>query len=291
MNQPGEARDDGPPVVPIDRSTLLRRRDRLTVAPGFDDEPLYYRTDGPYTGNAPRFYDVDQFRWTERLRAQWRAIRDEYEANVRRGTDHVVDVFNPAGPKIAGWRSVNFQTYLWRFHRARRAFPVTVALLDAIPGLTSAFINVLAPGAAIPAHQGDSNAIVRFHLGLDVPSGDCGVRVGPETRQCRNGTLLAFCDAHEHASWNATTERRVVLVFDVMLPRHRRRCRWICANVLSATGVICLETRLSALRRTGRVRLPRVLRTALRRAGGLAIALWLPIQRRRSWLTRVARST
>ena len=236
-------------------------------------EPVYYRTDGPYEGHAPHFYDVDAFPWTAGLRAAWRSMRNEYERNVRTGADQVVDVFNPAGPKVPGWRSVNFQTYLWRFHGARRAFPITVGLLESVPGLVSAFINVLEPRASIPAHQGDSNAIMRFHLGLDVPDGDCAVRVGPVTRQCGDGVLLAFCDAHDHASWNATDEHRVVLVFDVMRPPYIRRQRWICANVLSATAVVWLQTWLG-------VKLPRVIRTALRRAAGLVLYLWLPIQRR-----------
>jgi hypothetical protein len=144
--------------------------------------------------------------------------------------------------------------------------------------------------SSIPVHQGDCNAIARFHLGLDVPPGDCAVRVGPETRQCHDGGLLAFCDAHEHASWNATGARRVVLVFDVMLPAYQRRLRWICANVLSATGVIWLETRARVLRRaepltqptSTTLPLPGPIRTALRRAAGVLIYLWLPIQRRRA---------
>ncbi len=203
----------------------------------------------------------------------------------------MIDVFNPAGPKIPGWRSVNFQTYRWRFHRACASFPFTIGLLDSIPGLTSAFINVLEPNSSIPAHCGDSNTIMRCHLGLDVPSGDCGVRVGAETRQCANGTLLAFSDAHEHASWNATTERRIVLVFDVMLPEYRDEERWICASVLSSIAVVWLEANLRIsqraksleIRKAGRtVPFPRPVRTALRRAIGLGFYLWLPIQHRRS---------
>lgn len=253
-------------------------------------EPEYYRTDGHYTGHAPAFYDVDQLPWAARVRAAWRAVRDEYEQNVGEGTDQVIDVFNPVGPKVPGWRSVNFQTYLWRFHRARRAFPVTVGLLESIPGFTSGYINVLDPHSAIPAHEGDSNTIMRCHLGLDVPAGDCGVRVGSETRTSANGTLLAFCDAQDHASWNATDARRVVLVFDVMLPVYRERQRWICANVLSATAVVWLETRLLTF--TGAsgkpAVLPQPLRTALRAALGLALYLWLPIQRRRGEAPTVA---
>ncbi len=245
-------------------------------------EPLYYRTDPPYAGGAPCFYDVDDQPWAAHLRAHWQTIRDEYEENVRRGTDGVVEVFNPTGPRIVGWRSVNFQTYLWRFPEPWLEFPRTAAVLNAIPGLSSAFINVLEPGASIPPHQGDSNAIMRCHLGLDVPDGDCAVRIGSETRRCADGVMLAFCDAHEHASWNKTDARRVVLVLDVMLPEHRARQRWISANVLAATAVVWLEARLGffrrplplEVRRSGRTRpLPQPLRTALRI--GLALPLFV----------------
>jgi hypothetical protein len=101
--------------------------------------------------------------------------------------------------------------------------------------------------------------------------------------------LLAFCDAHDHASWNATDQRRVVLVFDVMLPRHEGRRHWICANVLAAMGVVWLEARVRVgrkpealrLHRAGRtIPFPQWLRTALRRAIGLGVFLWLPVQRR-----------
>ena len=277
-------------------SLAVRDRDDFAGprAPVTERDRLYYRTDGPYEGSEPGFYDLDSLSWcrpwADRVRESWQAIRDEYEKNVRRGQDHVVEVFNPTGPKVPRWRSVNFQTYLWRFHRARGAFPFTVGLLDSISDLTSAYINVLEAGAAIPAHCGDSNAVVRFHLGLDVPSGDCAVRVERETRRSSNGTLLAFCDAHEHASWNATGEARVSLVFDVMRPEYRARRRWICANVLAALGVVWLEARLGLLRRvptsellkSGKtIPLPQVLRTALRRVMGLGVYLWLPIQRRR----------
>jgi ornithine lipid ester-linked acyl 2-hydroxylase len=247
----------------------------------------YYRVDGHYTGSAPYFYDVERLGLVHSVRDHWRLIRDEYERNVRAGTDQVVDVFNPAGPKVPGWRSVNFQTYSWRYPRARAAFPETVRLLDAVPGLVSAYINVLEPHSRVPPHEGDSDAIIRCHLGLDVPDGDCGLRVGPETQRCRNGTLLAFCDAHEHTAWNETNERRTVLVFDVMRPEYQSRQTWICANVLSATGVVFLEARASVLRRGDAAELgksgktlpfPQPVRTALRRILGVPFYCWLLLQ-------------
>lgn len=238
-------------------------------------EPPYYRTDGPYEGRAPGFWEMDSFPWATRVRDRWQAIRSEFHENVRRGADGVVAVFNPAGAPVRGWKSVNFQTYLWRYHQAWRAYPVTAGILDSIPDLVSAFINVLEPGARIPPHQGDSQAVVRFHLGLDVPEGDCAVRVGTETRRCANGAMLAFSDACEHSSWNATDQPRVVMVFDVLRPEYRAQRLWICANVLGATAVLWLEKHLRATRP-----FPPSARQALRRAFGAGFLVALPVQRR-----------
>ncbi|HZR82744.1 MAG TPA: aspartyl/asparaginyl beta-hydroxylase domain-containing protein [Candidatus Binatia bacterium] len=254
-------------------------------------ERLYYRTDGPYRGHAPDFYDGDALAAARRVVESWKAIRAEYDDNVRRGSDGMKPVFNPAGPSVPGWRSVNLQTYLWRFRRARKSFPKTAAIIDSTPGLTSAFFNLLEPHSSIPPHEGDSNAIIRFHLGLDVPPGDCAVRAGSEVRRCATGEVLAFCDARNHASWNATDQPRLVLVFDVILPAYRRRMRWICANVLAATVVIWLEGRLNVLlgqsaedlHKSGKtIPLPQWIRTLLRRSIGVAFHLLLPIQRRLS---------
>jgi aspartyl/asparaginyl beta-hydroxylase (cupin superfamily) len=250
---------------------------RVEAGPDGEVEPPYYRTDGPYRGRAPYFYDVETFPWARRVRERWQEIRAEFEENGRRGRDGVVAVFNPAGAAIPGWRSVNFQTYLWRYHRAWRTFPVTVGVLEAVPDLTSAFINVLEPQARIPPHQGDSQAIIRFHLGLDVPDGDCAIRVGGETRRCANGKLLAFSDAHEHSSWNATGENRVVMVFDVLRPEYRSQRQMICANVLSATAVLWLEKHLRQQRP-----LPPAVRRTLRRSLGAAFRAALVVQRRAS---------
>ncbi len=238
-------------------------------------EQPYYRTDGRYEGSAPFFYEIGRFPWARQVEESWKTIRTEYEANLRQGKSQVVDVFNPVGPTIPGWKSVNLQTYRWRYHPAYNSFPKTAALLSTIPGLTSAFINVLEPNSKIPPHQGDSNTIVRFHLGLDVPNGDCGVQVGPETRRCQNGTMIAFCDAHWHSSWNATPESRLVMVFDVMRPEYLGQQRRISANVLGATVVLWLETKLRL-----RSPLPRPLRSLLRSAIGVAFLLVTPIQRR-----------
>jgi aspartate beta-hydroxylase len=70
----------------------------------------------------------------------------------------------------------------------------------------------------IEAHRGPTNLRLRCHLGLDVPSGDCAIRVGDETRQWTDGRCLVFDDYFEHEAWNHTGEDRLVLIVDLWHP-------------------------------------------------------------------------
>jgi hypothetical protein len=109
--------------------------------------------------------------------------------------------------------------------RMEQSCPRSAALLRRVPGLMTglplsyAFFSTLGPGATIKPHFGPSNLRVRVHLPLRVPSGDCGIRVGGETRRWRKGECLLFDDAYEHETWNLdASEPRTVLLLDVWHP-------------------------------------------------------------------------
>src|SRR3546814_9730732 len=55
------------------------------------------------------------------------------------------------------------------------------------------------------------------HLPLIVPDG-CGLRVGAETRNWREGELLIFDDSFEHEAWNRGTSDRTILLFEIWRP-------------------------------------------------------------------------
>jgi aspartate beta-hydroxylase len=73
-------------------------------------------------------------------------------------------------------------------------------------------------GTHISAHRGPTNLRVRCHLGIDVPDGDCAIRVGDETRQWIEGECLVFDDHFEHEAWNRTAADRIVLIVDLWHP-------------------------------------------------------------------------
>jgi len=90
----------------------------------------------------------------------------------------------------------------------------TVHLAGTCP---NAMFSVLAPGARIPPHHGESNARLVAHLPLVVPD-HCLFRVGFDTRRWTEGEVLIFDDTIEHEAVNQSDRIRVVLIFDVWNP-------------------------------------------------------------------------
>ncbi len=225
---------------------------------------LYFRIYGDYREPAPVFYPRAECPWLGEIERHWTTIRDEFVAH--RARHRLTESFVPDDVEIHGWRSVNFVTYLHWYRENCVHFPRTVALLRAIPHLTSAFINLLEPRAHLPPHNGDTNATYRCHLGLIIP-GDVdqvGLEVGGERRGWGEGEAFAFNEAHRHRVWNDTDRDRAVLVFDVLRPEFRGRKVAICGDVLGAMTLTMLETKLPPLRR-----LPAPARRGLHRVLGL----------------------
>jgi aspartate beta-hydroxylase len=80
------------------------------------------------------------------------------------------------------------------------------------------YVSRLSPGTHIKAHRGPTNQRLRCHLGIRIPDGDCGLKVGGETRRWEEGRCIVFDDSLEHEAWNHTTEPRIVLIIDFWHP-------------------------------------------------------------------------
>jgi hypothetical protein len=83
-------------------------------------------------------------------------------------------------------------------------------------GLT--YLSRLRPETYIAPHRGPTNLRVRCHLGIQVPDGDCAIRVGNEVGAWGQGNCVVFDDYYEHEAWNRTAEDRIVLIVDLWHP-------------------------------------------------------------------------
>lgn len=165
----------------------------------------------------------DLFAWTQDLRANWQAIRDEALA-VTRDPDAVpaLNQVSPDHKRIAPddrWRSFFLVGYGARIESNIGRCPRTAAVLARIPGLNSGFFSILRPGTHIPAHRGVTKGLLTCHLGLQVPArGSVRMRVGTETVGWQEGQTLLFDDTHEHEVWNDTDGTRIVLLVQFERP-------------------------------------------------------------------------
>lgn len=159
------------------------------------------------------FVSNDDFPWTRRLEDSFLAIREEYEAldrqRLRRWPETAV--YNH------GWEVFGLYGFGWRIDENCALCPHLASVLDAIPDITTAGFSVLSPGTIIKPHRGYTSSVLRCHLGLVVP-GDCGLRVGGETRTWVEGECFIFDDTFEHEAWNRSDRPRVVLLLDVVRP-------------------------------------------------------------------------
>lgn len=205
-------------------------------------EPAHFWIYGDYQGREPAFFAADQFAWSEVLRENWTVFREEFEAwRKRPGNVPKVNVV-PDDVELSGWRGVNLFTYLHRHEANCRAFPRTVAILQSIPDLVSAYLNVLEPHSNLPPHFGYTNISYRAHVGLIVPGGvdECGIQVDGERTGWREGEVLVFNDARKHFVWNRSDRERLILVCDILKREYGGALR-PCAKVLGAMAIKYLQ--------------------------------------------------
>jgi len=77
----------------------------------------------------------------------------------------------------------------------------------------------LAANTEILPHKGYQGNYLRVHLGLEIPDGDCGLKVEDTIYHWQQGRAFVFDDRLTHNAWNKTAHDRVVLLLD-FIPAH-----------------------------------------------------------------------
>lgn len=98
---------------------------------------------------------------------------------------------------------------------ACEACPKTLSVIETIPNVSVVMFSRLDPQTHIPAHEGYTTDVLRWHLALSVPEPEqCVLRVGDEKRNWREGKVLVFDDTVEHEVWNRGDSSRTILTRD-----------------------------------------------------------------------------
>ena len=230
--------------------------------------------------NEPHVFNPGDFEWVERIESQWQVIRDELLSVVER--EQVLLPYPDAEKtnRKGAWKTAGMMYWTFRSMRYISRFPKTWALLKTIPNLSSASMLLLEPNSTIKLHVGDTNAMVRCHMGLVVPAPAprCGLRVKDHTFSWEEGRIFMFNDAHEHTAWNNTNQDRYILSFDVIRPEFRGMEKWVSSQVL---GNIYFDIQLQRRAWLRKIASNKAVENALRRTTKVffrtLIALRLPL--------------
>ena len=178
-------------------------------------------------GDQPIF-DPSQFSYVPVLEDNWAVIRKELDAVLaEREKIPPFHVVSPDQYKIShgeNWRTFALLGFGARVEHNCARCPETMRVLEAIPGLQSAFFSILAPGFHIREHRGVTKGIIRVHLGVKVPKAadQCYMRIDDQRFHWEEGKVVVFDDTFRHEVFNNTEEERVVLFLDVDRPM-----RWV----------------------------------------------------------------
>jgi ornithine lipid ester-linked acyl 2-hydroxylase len=174
-------------------------------------------------GNPP-FFDARNFDWALTLEQNAPVFRRELEALLPRRSElpNFQDISRDQRhlSQDDGWKTVFFYAYGLRAEGNCRRCPETTRILEALPGMKTAFFSILAPGKHIPLHRGPYKGVIRAHLGLIVPEPKelCRIEVGGEVAHWEEGKVMVFDDCYPHQVWNDTDGTRVVLFLDIVRP-------------------------------------------------------------------------
>jgi len=176
------------------------------------------------------FYAVDQFEYLKPIEQQFLIIKQEWDGRTIdrslyqnfENLQHWL-VNSPQQWEIVNLKKIEFNSVIenskivdYQGTVAEDAMPRTLDILKSNLGnrLLDVTVSCIAPGTKIHPHRGRFYNSLRAHLGLQIPAGDCKIKVSNETRSWHEGKLLIFDDRMTHEVWNNTDQTRVVLIFD-----------------------------------------------------------------------------
>jgi aspartyl/asparaginyl beta-hydroxylase (cupin superfamily) len=188
-----------------------------------------------YKGEEPNFWQPEDFRWATPFQSQLTKILSELETYL--ASKDLSPYFNETMTnKKEIWNTVSLKTWDIELFKNQKDFPITTKIMKEFPEIVSLSFNRLEGGGQIIPHCGDTNAIVRCHLGLIVPQDKekCFFKVRDESKYWQKGEWLVFTDAYIHEAVNQSNEARFILLMDVLRDEFADRRSLVTSTVLTS---------------------------------------------------------
>lgn len=194
---------------------------------------LYDHTE--YSGQEPLYWEANHIKGIQQLKEKIEEIYNELLNFIAQ--QEMESHFNLVMvEKPHTWKVRSLRVWGVEMYQYQKYFPKTMSLLSQIDNVVNIGFNLLEPHSKIKPHQGDTNAIIRCHLALEVPDEKekCFLCVKNEKKFWEKGEVLAFTDAYTHYAENQTSQRRIILLFDILRPEYTKKKNLICATVISS---------------------------------------------------------
>jgi aspartyl/asparaginyl beta-hydroxylase (cupin superfamily) len=174
------------------------------------------------TQTLPGFYSIDQFEFLKEIENNFYTIKNEWDLIKSDQTVYQPWTQDWIVNKSNLWDIISINSRQLHLHRninpiiRADLMPATLALLKSVlkDKLCDVAISRLKPGTVIFPHRGRYTNTLRCHLGLQIPNGDCKIKVNDEVQSWSVGKLLILDDRLMHEAWNNTEQERTVLIFD-----------------------------------------------------------------------------
>lgn len=235
-----------------------------------------------YNGQLDCYYSPDLFPELAPLKENWKAIRDEIlEFEKKNGVLSGMSSLSHAETYGGNWTLIYLMSFSRIIHKNKANFPFISSIIDKIPNIVFTAISILPPHTEIAPHFGDTNGIIRTHLGLIIPAPypTIAIKVGEEERGWKEGELLCFINVQKHSVWNRSNERRYLLMVDFIPNILKKRQMEISAKGLGSQSFIFLYKNISLIRY-----MPNIIYPFMCWIFAVIWRVYLPIQRRLKFL-------
>ena len=164
------------------------------------------------------WYNQDEFSFTTVLREGYQDIKNELLKNSGAHLFGQEDENRNSYNLDGNWKTLIIKELYAYSDIATKYFPQTIQWLEKCDQVFLLVkFSAIDPGTHIRPHSGPSNERLRSHLTL-VHSGGARLRVGDEWRTWEEGKVLIFDSSWEHEVIHEGTDRRVVLMMDILHP-------------------------------------------------------------------------
>lgn len=188
-----------------------------------------------YKGDETEYFDARQFQWANELGEHTEGIYNELKVFIE--SNELPSHYSASMvSKKNSWKTIPLKTWSIEHTKNQKLFPFTYSLIKKYPEIISASFNLLEANSRIKPHCGDTNAIWRCHLGLEIPSvlPECGFKVREESLSWEKGKWIIFMDAYKHEAWNETNKNRYIFLIDVIRPEFIKKKKYVCSTVMTS---------------------------------------------------------